>query len=121
MGDCNPACQKIIINSGLMAILSDWIAVTVGPDHALYRPATVLAHAARQLTTAWEFLADVGALVPTGDPAAWKGCEEAYELIKMVANHDASGVDVYAMVNRLEAMHADIIHSTQLLVSGELR
>lgn len=81
MPDCNPACQKIIINTGFMAALAPILA-TRHKSVATFQ----LSEAAQALT---RMHAAVG-LVPSSDGFA--GCNEAKQLVEWIK--DPSKIDI---------------------------
>ena len=76
---CDAACQKIVINSGLVAIQADDLARTAGPKHPLFDAATLLASRAKAFYDTHRVL-DAFGVITYDEPAGWHGCDRAAEI-----------------------------------------
>jgi hypothetical protein len=80
MGDCDAACVKIIINSGLVAPLADRLASSIMAQRStVLIDLRELAEDARTLVAIHESLVDHG-VIPSVQPAVWDGCSDAETL-----------------------------------------
>jgi hypothetical protein len=100
VGECNPACQKIIINTGFMAPLARLFADTVRGEHplnALNAPALRLARTAQAATEVFAHALATGAMVKTGT-SEFDGCVQAEALSSWIesasANREWSAAEV---------------------------
>jgi hypothetical protein len=83
MANCDAACQKIIINSGLMAPIARRLAA----DLAVAEESAVLQEALRSLAADADLLTDVYSfltkrgVVTITEPVRWSGCGAAETLV----------------------------------------
>jgi hypothetical protein len=82
--NCDPACVKNIINTRLIAYIATLLAETAGEGHPLFRPARILAAAARAACEAYAVAIEEGTLTHSRQPSGWNGCEDAEMLQRMV-------------------------------------
>lgn len=81
---CDAACQKLIINSGLMAPIADLLALTVGKAHRICDPAEKLAAACRANYAASMVAIDHGIIARSETNEKWAGCPEATQLMAWI-------------------------------------
>lgn len=101
---CDAACQKLIINSRLIAYIARNLAEALGEGHTLYKRARMLATAARAACEAYNVALEEKRLERTG-PSGWKGCDDAEFLMQVVTDAEAgkriATVEVSKRINAL--------------------
>jgi hypothetical protein len=118
MGECNPACQKIIINSGLMAPLAERLAErVVDTNVSLANELRDLAKDAHLLVTIHGQLMN-GGLIQTQGEANWNGCEQAATLVAWSREEGSIGTARTA-VALLQQWRAEIWTQIAALVSAK--
>jgi hypothetical protein len=115
---CDPACQKIIINSGLMAPIADELAEMLGEEHPLFKPARILSFATRANYQAFTVAIDQGVITRADGPSEWKGCPEATQLMDWVALVNNGGTLPRGAANIMHAWTIEANRRTAALVSG---
>ena len=91
---CDAACQKIIINSGLIAPIAELIATAAekrgghqlgaSSEHRIRLQALVLSVASRAACTAYDVAIAQGTLTVAEGGDAWNGCDDAVYLMAIV-------------------------------------
>jgi hypothetical protein len=84
-GECDAACVKNIINTGLMAPIAELLAEALGTGSPLYRKARLLALATRANHQAFDEAVEHGLITLSAEPHGWDGCPQAVALITWVA------------------------------------
>lgn len=116
--NCDAACVKIIINSGLMAPIADELAEMVGKDHPLFVSARVLAAATRANYQAFNVAIEQGIMKRTEEPSTWKGCAQATQLIEWVGIANNGGTMPRGAADMMRAWTIEANKRTAALVSG---
>ncbi len=78
---CDPACQKIIINTGLMAIALELLLAMSGVPPKMMSAALTLRRALAAHLGAYDTLTKAGAIGLTKDRHSFKGCDQASEIM----------------------------------------
>lgn len=80
MGDCNPACQKILLNGRLMGPAAKTLALVYSGDSDLRAAATRLHVASEYHRDIVNILKEAGALTVSNESLQWAGCAEASQI-----------------------------------------
>lgn len=110
--------MKIIINSGLMAPVAELLAETVGEGHPLHQPARVLALATRATYHAYQVAIEQGIITRVTEPANWKGCAQATQLIEWVNSVNSGGTVARGAAELMRTWTLEANKRTAALVSG---
>jgi len=119
MGDCNPACVKIILNGGLVAISADLLSKRFPEGDPVQVAAIELRDTARASGDMHEFLANNGALNRKGK-FEWDGCDEASEVMAFVQAVGKAGLNADQVTARLNELRDDLLsHMAELVGKKE--
>ena len=121
MALCDPACQKIIINSGLVAAAAELLASITSGE--LSHTAKSLAAAARAVRETYDGLEADGLIAPS-DKFKWDGCDEASTLWTWIseAENDVNSMTAAKGESALTMMRgwrSDLIDLGHAMASGE--
>lgn len=124
MGDCNPACVKILLNGGLIATTSEDLADLATSRGGVYEVVAIsarqLQRSAERLVRAHDFLVLHGGLQRTGE-ANWQGCEHASQIAAWsVSIATGTSHNVEAIAGKLREYRVMILEQTHALVSGTI-
>jgi len=114
MGECNPACWKIILNGGLIAISANLLAETA-VDGEVHDAASELANTARAASETYEWLTAMGAVKRSGEPR-WSGCEQALEIMSWVEDEPDSAAP---MIAQMDEWRAELLGHMTAMIAGE--
>ena len=120
MGECNPACMKIIINTGLVAHSTELLIASLGADDPLMAPARRLHAAASALLGSYQWLRSMNALADKANmtPDAWHGCGEAEVVVQIIEGRNATNFSVKNAIATLDSLRVNIVRALLALVSG---
>lgn len=120
--DCDPACQKIIINSGLVAISADLLAAGLPEGDPLAKAAIELRDASRALVDTYDYLTERGVMKTAKTKSKWNGCPEASEVMVMVVAlnpHSALADRATAFIERLHELRDETVsYMTEMIGSA---
>lgn len=119
-GECNPACQKLIINGHFMAIAAEHLAnVSVGE---LLDAAVRLATAARYHVAIADAATEAGIMQRVGGLSDWNGCDQAEQLhawlMEREGPDDVLGVRLSSAVAMMNKWADDEYAHAHAIISG---
>lgn len=117
MGDCNPACIKIILNGGFMASTARLLSAT-DKNVFVRQAAHDLALTATAAVEVYEHAIKYGALQRSGAATQFDGCDQATEIVGWVINPHSTGYDAKDIVTKLGKWREELLASMATIVEG---